>query len=358
MVNCIVARCDRTAPGLRNREVSPFGFTLVELLVVIAIIGTLVSLLLPAVQAAREAARRMQCSNNLKQIGLAALNHEQAHRHLPSSGWGYNWVGDPDRGFGQNQPGGWTYNLLPYAEEDNLHRLGVDNDPDTITATQKTDTLKAIRTPLAVLYCPSRRSVTLYPSTIGTTVAVNADPNPANDNRVARLDYAANLGDFDINGDVNITSQSGPTDIASAASHTWLDTKDYTGISFERSEVVLADVRDGTSHTYLVGEKYLNPDEYDTGAGDADNRNAYSGYDNDTHRLVDLNGSASGGEAPPLQDHKGVSNQSAFGSSHAGIFQVVFCDGSVHGIAYDIDAETHRRLGNRKDGLPVDDSSF
>ena len=79
------------------------GFTLVELLVVIAIIGILIALLLPAIQAAREAARRSQCKNNLKQMGLAAQNHLSTQKCFPSGGWGFLWVGDPDRGYGNRR---------------------------------------------------------------------------------------------------------------------------------------------------------------------------------------------------------------------------------------------------------------
>ena len=101
-----------------------WAFTIVELLVVIAIIGILVAMLLPAVQAARESARRQQCSNNLKQLTLAAFNHHHAARQFPTGGWGWWWVGDPDRGFSNRQPGGWIFNLMPFTEKARL-RVGV-----------------------------------------------------------------------------------------------------------------------------------------------------------------------------------------------------------------------------------------
>ena len=116
---------------LSKRSASPNGsrtrasaFTLVELLVVIAIIAMLVALLLPAVQSARESARRVQCLNRVKQLALSVMNHESAHAYLPGGGWGWRWVGDPDRGFGNNQPGGWTYSVLPFLEETALWSMG------------------------------------------------------------------------------------------------------------------------------------------------------------------------------------------------------------------------------------------
>src|SRR5262245_56477715 len=128
------------------------GFTLVELLVVIAIIGILVALLLPAIQAAREAARRTECTNHLKQLSLGALNHENAHKFLPSGGWGFMWTGDPDRGVGATQPGGWPYSLLNFLEEGAVHAIGAGLSD----AEKKAQTLRQKATPVPVFYCPTR----------------------------------------------------------------------------------------------------------------------------------------------------------------------------------------------------------
>ena len=109
------------------------GFTLVELLVVIAIIGVLVALLLPAVQAARESARRTQCVNQLKELTLGGMNHEGSMKPFPTGGWGFNWVGDADRGYGDKQPGGWIYNVLPFIEQKAKHDMPRDGQPDAHT---------------------------------------------------------------------------------------------------------------------------------------------------------------------------------------------------------------------------------
>ena len=151
---------DRRGPRLGHEQ---GGFTLVELLVVIAIIGILIALLLPAVQSARESARRMQCQNHLKQLALAMHGHHELHGFLASGGWGWLWTGDPDRGVGKNQPAGWNYDLLPFLEEQAVYDLGTDGQPDRVTVEQLEGALRRDETPIPLFACPSRRAATLYP---------------------------------------------------------------------------------------------------------------------------------------------------------------------------------------------------
>ena len=128
------------------------AFTLVELLVVIAIIGILIALLLPAVQSAREAARRTQCKNQLRQLAIACLNHHDVQRHFPTSGWGWRWQPDPGEGFGKGQPGGWGFNILPFIEEQALREAA------TPTGDRRLDLerlLDLVQSPIETFNCPS-----------------------------------------------------------------------------------------------------------------------------------------------------------------------------------------------------------
>ncbi|MCA9102712.1 MAG: DUF1559 domain-containing protein [Planctomycetales bacterium] len=321
----------------------PAGFTLVELLVVIAIIGILIALLLPAVQAAREAARRTECQNHLKQIGLGAISHHDVHGHFPAGGWGWGWNGDPDRGYDKKQPGGWAYNVLTFIEQQQLHDLG----KGVAWPARKTPITTIVQTPVSAYNCPTRRSSIPYPNVYNSGYAGH---NALNTPIVARSDYAGNMG-------TRLTSHGeGPSDYAQG------DDPGYKGwffdpvnnppdgLIYERSVVAIRQVKDGTSNTYLVGEKYLNPDSYATGKDPADNESMYTGYNNDTGRYCLVNDTT---KLLPRQDTPAYVDTNIFGSAHAATWNVVFCDGSVHGLSYSLDGATHHRLGSRNDGLPV-----
>ena len=296
------------------------GFTLVELLVVITIIGILIALLLPAVQAAREAAQIAQCRNNLKQVSLAMLGFEQTNGHFPSGGWGYLWVGDPDRGTGKEQPGSWAFAILPHLEQLPLYQLGCDGQPNAWTPAQLAGCTRMIQTPLTMMNCPSRRRAIAYPCqwvgggfSGGSFYGMGANPAAA----IARGDYAACTGDQYYSnyyfGPNSLQEAAGLTQTngwnnPSGAGVAFTDPSFWaTGVCYFRSAVRVADITDGLSRTYMVGEKYLNPDCYLNGADGADNETFYVGYDNDNHRTTYYNPNPVAGppDHTPMEDTPG-----------------------------------------------------
>ncbi|TWT86018.1 putative major pilin subunit [Posidoniimonas polymericola] len=329
------------------------GFTLVELLVVIAIIGVLIALLLPAVQSARESARRIECKNHLKQISLAALNHESTHRHLPTGGWGYRWVGDAGSGYGAKQPGGWAYNILEYMELAERRELGgaiVERlvAREAIPESDQNEMLALVSSPVAGFLCPSRRSVKAYPLIDPSLpyLAYNAQAcraaRPGKEGCfVARGDYRANAGS------INRGEEEGPTPNYVNYHRWWADPTTQTGVVFQRSAVKLGQITDGTSHTFLVGEKALNEADYESGTHSSDDQCVYSGHDQDN-----IGYTSNGAERmPPLRDNlaSGTATRWRFGGPHPAVMNVAMVDGSVDSLPFDIDVDLFAAMGGRAD---------
>lgn len=356
--------------GIRTRD--RHGFTLVELLVVIAIIGVLVALLLPAVQAARESARRTQCANQLRQLGLSFQNHHDTFGHLPTGGWGWRWLGYPDEGYGKNQPGGWMYNILPFIEQDNLREIGAGQTGAAMTAA----TRQRVESPFEGMNCPSRRSTNVYQYGSNSLAFVDTDEFTY----CSKTDYAACAGDM-----MMPEASGAPEDRASVVTWNWdnygntfysafnLIVGDAvhvgigTGVVFGRSEINFRQIEDGTSNTYMVGEKYMSLDHYDDGLDAGDNEPAFSGNNNDTLRTTahnrglrgplplrsDQPGNSDEGTNGGTSSDPGYGGELMFGSAHASGFNMAMCDASVQFVSFDVDAEIHRTKGHRFDGVVI-----
>jgi prepilin-type N-terminal cleavage/methylation domain-containing protein len=299
---------------------SRVGFTLVELLVVIAIIGVLVGLLLPAVQAAREAARRMSCTNNLRQLGLALHNYHDAFRSFPS-GWMPTSTPDVDNGFGERW--GWTVFVLPHLEQSPLYeQLNVSNGRQPIPLAND----PRAQTVLGILICPS-----------DPAEAINESYPDPNGNFYPKSNYPAVHGRSE---EVSILTNGG------------------NGLFSKGSRIRFADVTDGTSNTFAIGER--------------DTRSSRRGIfgalgDPYRHAAVWIRAMPRPGSITPTTQHgrsvtgvctdlpnstrllNGESSR-AFGSGHTGGAHFAFADNSVQFIGQTIDPITYGRLAQRNDG--------
>ncbi len=306
-------------PTLRSLK---SGFTLVELLVVIAIIGILVALLLPAVQAAREAARRTQCVNHLKQQGLAILNYESANSRLPAGRESTDL-------FGVN----CFFRLLPFMEETAIYDAYVPEQRVDVEANAQ-----AMRTPVASLYCPSRRSPA-------------ADRDFGNNERPARVREVAAGGDYAANAGFNATYGFVGNNPVARIDGT------VAGPFFTYSEIKLRQVRDGTSKTLAVGERHIpperqggNPATHHQFQGDT----AFFAADNPRTVFGAMREGVADSETTSCQGNFNEACSYMFGSKHEGIILFAFLDGHVEPVPKDTTVEVLQALGSISDGRVID----
>lgn len=313
------------------------GFTLIELLVVMAIVGVLIALLLPATQRAREAARRVTCANNLKQIGLAGVAYEHANKKFA------NDAGDFRQYTAQNTPT-WLVSLMPYMEEAALYNTWariVGYKTSNLPVLPTTTVTNLFSTPVSTLYCPSRRPAQAYPLPLSKYHITVAQYPSKLITKAARSDYALNGG-----GDKNPVNTYANPKVGLAGIWEVLTNTNGTPKATGKSKIVRRrQVTDGLSKTYYAAEKMIPRDAYETGAFWGDQGSIYTCPLGDCVRFA---------QKAPEHDMRNVLDQKqscwschSFGSAHASTWNAVYCDGSVHSSAFTLSFTTHRALSSR-----------
>jgi prepilin-type N-terminal cleavage/methylation domain-containing protein len=296
----------------RNRDT---GFTLVELLVVIAIIGMLVALLLPAIQAAREAARRSQCTNQLRQIGLAVQTHHDAKGYFPSG-----------RNSNDQYGVSWAYSILPQLEEQVIYDAYVPKERVDATVNAP-----AMRTPISVYACPSRR----LPA---------ADRDFDNNEETPLVRAAAVLGDYAANAGLEEDIGMEGNDFTGGKIDLTL-----AGAIFSGSKIRARQVTDGLSKTLAVGERHIPPEQSDWSA------DRIHWHQGDTCFLAsDALGTILRGAEDGLAESVTDPSDDVFGGPHPGVTLFVFLDGHTEALANDNSATAHGVNPRGVDDINID----
>jgi len=315
------------------RAANRVGFTLVELLVVIAIIGILIALLLPAVQAAREAARRSQCSNNLHQLGLAIHNYASATRTFPSgyiTNFPFISTTQPQDNILERSNWGWGALLLPYAEQKAMS--------DTLAVGTRAlwedllipAGLVALQSPIATFVCPSDTGPALNNFT--EAMADNpADANARNYRRVVTSDGTTQIAIAKANyvgvacSSISFTPPVRPDTYGPA-----------TGVFFQNSATSFNDITDGSSNTLMLGERAWRVHDLNVGAANALGFSAeLSGYTSRNRAITAVLGIPYYGINYTTSNRVHMSR--GFYSTHPGGAQFALCDGSARFISETID---------------------
>jgi prepilin-type N-terminal cleavage/methylation domain-containing protein len=309
------------------------AFTLIELLVVIAIIAVLIGLLLPAVQKVREAANRAKCSNNLKQLALGCHNYHDVHKYLP-----------PAR-VARDAYATWPILIAPFIEQDNLYKQW------DIKKGFSVQTQLARETLVPIFFCPSRpRTVQISPA------SENQGPNGGMTGACG--DYACCAGDgtsrniYKATGAMICGHVINPPPPGPQPGDDGIDQPNNNPpalplipiISFSGYTNLGSSIKDGTSSTFLLGEKHVRDGHYgENGDGD---QAYYSGWSYNSAQR------AAGPSFPlaPNTKYGGSNHDDIFGGPHTGVCLFAFCDGSVHAISLTIDVTNLGRLANRNDG--------
>jgi len=319
--------------------------TLVELVVIVAIVGLLGAVSLEAIQAARESARQLHCSNNLRQIGLATLQFEGVRGHYPTGGWGWKWVPDPLLRSRYGQPGGWIYQLLPYLDAQSIHDLPyVRGDRDEVEAKIH----EMLATPCVTFHCPSRGNRKIIPFDVDRIPKLTNLKTPPAD--VTLTDYVANSG-------TKFIAFEGPQGVSSSEieSTPWPAITHSDGMLLYHQRIRAADVTAGISNVLWVGEKYLGHDNYDSDQDGGNDQSMYSGESSDIRR-ISLYGILPESYVFPDMEHisdKGIEksrskeSKYAFGAAHAFSMNAINADGSTGSLSASINRLVFQRMSRR-----------